>query len=519
MPLSQIFRLFRIVQVLTRHGLDDMVLAMRGVRQLRWFVYLLPWRWGKKHDAPIAVRIRLALEELGPIFVKFGQLLSTRRDLLPDEIANELAKLQDRVPAFPGDEARDLIENALGDSVDNIFQSFEEEPIASASIAQVHGATLPGGSPVVIKVLRPNIDRMIVRDVKLLHTIASLIEKTSKDGKRLRPKEVVVEFEKIIFDELDFRREAANLSQLRRNFLHSELLYVPEVHWPLVRKNALVMERIKGIPVSDMEALRENEVDLKVLAERGVEIFFTQVFKHCFFHADMHPGNIFVDVSDPKSPRYIAIDCGIMGTLMPEDQRYLAENFLAFFRRDYRRVAELHIESGWVPAGTRVDEFESAIRTVCEPIFEKPLKDISFGHFLLNLFNTARRFHMQIQPQLVLLQKTLLSIEGLGRQLYPDLDLWETAKPILEAWMEERTSPKALLSRITDSAPQWIDKLPRLPELMLQALEQRQMPSVQEYPAIELKALKKDIEKASYRTSVAIILAGLLISAALLVRF
>ncbi len=519
MPLSQIFRLFRIVQVLTRHGLDDVVLAMRGVRHLRWLVYLLPWRWGKTHRAPIAVRIRLALEELGPIFVKFGQVLSTRRDLLPNDIANELAKLQDRVPAFPDEEAKAIIEETLGDSVEKIFQSFDEEPIASASIAQVHGATLPGGSPVVVKVLRPNIDKMIKRDVKLLRTIAGLIEKTSAEGRRLRPKEVVAEFEKIILDELDFQREAANLSQLRRNFLKSELLYVPEVHWPWVRKNVLVMERIKGIPVSDMAALKANEVDLQVLAERGVEIFFTQVFKHCFFHADMHPGNIFIDVSDPKAPRYIAIDCGIMGTLMPEDQRYLAENFLAFFRRDYRRVAELHIESGWVPAGTRVDEFESAIRTVCEPIFEKPLKDISFGHFLLHLFNTARRFHMEVQPQLVLLQKTLLSIEGLGRQLYPDLDLWKTAKPILETWMEERTSPMALLHKMTDSAPQWIDKLPRLPELILQALEQRQLPNRQQYPAIELNALKKDIEKASYRMTSAILIVGVLISAALLVRF
>jgi ubiquinone biosynthesis protein len=413
------------------------VLATHLFRPVRFLLYLAPWNWFRRYPDPPGVRIRRALEDLGPIFVKFGQILSTRKDLLPDDIASELTRLQDRVPPFPGALARQVVERAYGCPLEQVFQRFEETPLASASIAQVHTATLMDGTDVVVKVVRPGIEKVIRRDVSLLLYIAELAERYWREGRRLRPCEVVAEFQKTLYDELDLLREAANASQLRRNFSTSMLLYVPEVYWPHCQRNVMVMERIYGTPIGNIEELRRQGVDFKQLAERGVEIFFTQVFRDNFFHADMHPGNIFVGADH----RYIAVDFGIMGTLSPVDQHYLAENFLAFFHRDYRRVAELHVESEWVPAGTRVDEFEAAIRTVCEPIFERPLKDISFGHLLLRLFQTARRFNMEVQPQLVLLQKTLLNIEGLGRQLYPELDLWQTAKPFLERWMSEQVGP------------------------------------------------------------------------------
>ena len=458
----QTLRLTRISLVLARHGLDEIILSAHIFRPLRFLIYLSPFHWLRNRQVARGERIRRALEDLGPVFVKFGQMLSTRRDLLPADIAGELAKLQDQVPPFPGREARQIVEKALGKPVTELFQEFNETPLASASIAQVHAARLKDEREVVVKVLRPDVERVIQGDVELLYLIAGLAERYWHESRRLRPREVVAEYEKTILDELDLIREAANAAQLKRNFEGSQLLYVPEVHWPLTRRNVMVMERIRGIPVSDVAALRARGTDMLRLAENGVEIFFTQVFKHNFFHADMHPGNIFVEVSDPQHPRYMAVDFGIVGTLTERDQQYLAENFLAFFRRDYRRVAELHVESGWVPAGTRINEFESAIRTVCEPIFNRPLKDISFGHLLLRLFQVARRFNMQVQPQLVLLEKTLIYIEGVGRELYPDLDLWKTAKPFLEDYVREQMGFKTTLKQLRAS-------LPAVRELLLEA--------------------------------------------------
>ncbi|MCC5813043.1 MAG: ubiquinone biosynthesis regulatory protein kinase UbiB [Ectothiorhodospiraceae bacterium] len=466
-----LFHLARINLVLLRHGLDEIILATRLFRPLRWSIYLMPWHWIRRQQGSRGERIRRALEDLGPLFVKFGQILSTRRDLLPPDIADELSYLQDRVPPFPASDARRIMERAYGQPLENLFHRFDDHPIASASIAQVHGARLHDGREVVVKVVRPDIDKVIQRDLDLMRTFAALAQRYWPLGRRLRPLEVVAEFEKNLADELDLMREAANASQLRRNFLNSDLLYVPEVSFPETRTDVMVMERISGIPVSNIQALNERGVNLRNLAEKGVEIFFTQVFRDSFFHADMHPGNIFVDATNPENPRYVAVDFGIIGTLNPVDHRYLAENFLAFFNRDYRRVAELHVESGWVPEGTRVDEFEAAIRTVCEPIFERPLKDISFGAVLMRLFQTGRRFDMEIQPQLVLLQKTLLNIEGLGRQLYPDLDLWRTAKPHMERWMRDQLGLNAVWKRVKQEAPGWGEQLPLLPARLWQATE------------------------------------------------
>ena len=449
----QTWRLVRINFVLVRHGLDEIVLATHLFRPVRFLVYLSPFYWFRDKSISRGERVRRALEDLGPIFVKFGQMLSTRRDLLPLDIADELAKLQDRVPPFPGTEARAIVETAFSKPVSELFEEFSEQPLASASIAQVHAARLKDGREVVVKVLRPGMEEAINIDIEILYLVAGLAERYWRDGKRLRPKEVVAEYEKTVLDELDLVREAANAAQLKRNFEGSTLLYVPEVHWPLTRVNVMTLERIRGVPISDIATLKARGTDLKLLAANGVEIFFTQVFKHNFFHADMHPGNIFVDVTDPKHPRYVAVDFGIVGTLTPRDQHYLAGNFLAFFQRDYRRVAQLHVESGWVPANTRVDEFETAIRAVLEPIFNKPLKDISYGQLLVRLFQTARRFHMEVQPQLVLLQKTLLYIEGVGRELYPELDLWDTAKPFLEDWKKEQMGLAATLKRLREGLP------------------------------------------------------------------
>jgi ubiquinone biosynthesis protein len=510
---AQIIRLVHINFVLVRHGLDEIILATHLFRPFRFLYYLAPWNWIPRTRGPRGVRIRRALEDLGPIYVKFGQILSTRRDLLPDDIALELAHLQDAVPPFPGSQARATIEAALGAPIEEIFQQFDETPLASASIAQVHAAQLRDGSAVVIKVLRPNIRNQITRDVNLLYTVARLAERYWQHGRRLRPREVIAEFEKILYDELDLLREAANASQLRRNFSGTELLYVPEVYWPWCRPDVMVMERIYGIQVSDVDELRAQHIDLKTLSERGVEIFFTQVFCHNFFHADMHPGNIFVGADG----RYMAVDFGIMGTLNPVDQRYLAENFLAFFNRDYRRVAELHVESEWVPEGTRVDEFEAAIRTVCEPIFEKPLNEISFGNVLLRLFQTARRFNMEVQPQLVLLQKTLLNIEGLGRQLYPELDLWKTAKPFLERTMSEQLGARSFLRNLKQSIPGLSDTLPDMPILAHRFLEQATSGKLQvDWTSGDLKRLRLEMRRASRRNSNIIIGTGLILAAAII---
>ena len=460
--MGRLLRLVRIAAVAMRFRLDLVVAGL--------------WT-GKDYDtrrSPRGVRVRRTLETLGPIFVKFGQILSSRPDLVPEDITEELASLLDRVPPFSGAEARAIVERALGSPVDEAFEAFDETPLASASIAQVHEARLAGGVPVVVKVVRPRLEKVIRRDVGLLRTLAGLIERFVPAARWLHPVAVVSEFEKILFDELDMLREGAAASTLRRHFEGTGLLEIPRVHWSHTRREVLVLDRIEGIPVDDVDALRAAAVDFELLATRGAEIFFTQVFRHNFFHADLHPGNIFVS---RDSPSYIAVDFGIMGSLSDEDQRYLAENVFAFLRGDYRQVAELHVASGWVPAHVRVEEFESAIRAVCEPIVHRPLKDISFGQLLVRLFRTARRFEMEVQPQLVLLQKTLLHIEGLGRKLYPDFDLWATGRPFLEEWMRERVSAQALANRVRDRLPRWIHLAPELPELIHEYLRRETAPA------------------------------------------
>ena len=513
-PVRQGMRVVHIAWVLAKHGLDEFILAAHLFRPIRFFRYLSPFYWLQKGQRPgHGVRIRRTLEDLGPIYIKFGQILSTRRDLLPDDIAEELVKLQDNVPPFPAEQSRAIVEKALGGPVEDIFARFETTPMASASIAQVHAATLHSGEEVVVKVVRPGIEKAIRKDVDLMYTLARLAQKYSKEARRLRPVEVVEEYEKTIFDELDLMREAANASQLRRNFENSEMLYIPRVYWDYCRNNVMVMERVYGTPVDEVETLKAQGVSMALLGERGVEIFFTQVFRDNFFHADMHPGNIFVE----PSGRYISVDFGIMGTLTTEDQRYLAENLLAFFHRDYRRVAELHVESGWVPEGTRVEEFEAAIRTVSEPIWEKPLADISFGHFLLRLFQTARRFDMEVQPQLVLLQKTLLNIEGLGRMLYPELDLWATAKPFMEKWLSEQVGPKAFLRRMKEALPQASEQLPEIPRLAYRVLKNAEEGKLRlNWQSEELSALRREMKQEQRRTRQSIGGGALLVSAAIL---
>ncbi|MDN3521382.1 ubiquinone biosynthesis regulatory protein kinase UbiB [Halomonas ramblicola] len=469
-----LLRLLRILWVITRFRLDTLLPLERLPWILRTLFRLSPLRLVPIGSRSRGERLRLALESLGPIFVKFGQVLSTRRDLLPEDIADELRRLQDQVPPFPGPEARGVVEEELGMPVAVAFARFDADPLASASIAQVHGARLHDGEEVVVKIIRPGIERVMRQDMALLYRFARLLTLVP-EARRLRPVEVVRDYETTLFDELDLHKEAANTSQLKRNFKNSPLLYVPGTHWPLTRQRVMVQERIHGVPVADLAALEAQGTDLKKLAERGVEIFFTQVFRDNFFHADMHPGNIFVSREHPGDPQYIAIDCGIVGSLTREDQDYLARNLLAFFHQDYYEVAALHIESGWVGEDTRANEFAAAIRTVCEPILEKPLKDISFGQVLLGLFQTARRFDMEVQPQLVLLQKTLLNIEGLGRQLYPDLDLWTTAKPYLEQWMADRAGVRGFWDALKRQAPELSRQLPELPVLAHHALTQAEL--------------------------------------------
>ena len=469
----RLLRVFKIFWVMLRFGLDEFVLDhLRSRWLLKPINLMLFWR---DTSAPRAVRLRRALEGLGPIFVKFGQLLSTRRDLMPADIADELALLQDRVPPFPSANAVALLEALYGKRLSEVFYSFEETPVASASVAQVHFAVLPDGREAAVKILRPGIADVIEHDIALMEIAASLIERFWEDGRRLKPREVVAEFEKHIHNELDLMRESANASQLKRNFATSKLLMVPEVYWDWCRTEVMVMERMNGIPVSQVEKLRQSGVDIPKLAENGVEIFYTQVFRDGFFHADMHPGNVQV----APDGRYIALDFGIMGTLTDVDKHYLARNFIAFFQRDYKRVAEIHIESGWAPAETRVDELESAIRAVCEPIFDKPLREVSFGRILLRLFQTSRQFGIEVQPQLVLLQKTLLNIEGLGLQLDPDLDLWKTAKPWLERWMSEQVGWRGFLKTLKAEAPQYATLLPQLPRLAHQNLSENRNAEVE----------------------------------------
>ena len=456
-----IARLIGIQRVLVKYGLDDIIKQTHLLRPLRFLFYLFPRR--KSSSAPLGERIRLALEELGPIFVKFGQAVSTRRDLLPREVADELAKLQDDVPPFPAEIAVAILSEAYGEPVDDVFERFDTEPFAAASIAQVHTAQLPNGAEVIVKLLRPGVQDLIERDLEVLRMLAGLADRYWEHGKRLRPLELVDEYESTIIDELDLMREAANTAQLKRNFAGSDMLYVPDIYWDYCRPEVLVQERIYGIPISDMDALHDAGTNIQVLAENGVEIFFTQVFRHNFFHADMHPGNIFVIVTDPDKPKYAAVDFGIVGTLSPSDQRYLAENFLAFFDRDYHRIAKLHLDSGWVPEGTRIDQLETAVRTVCEPIFNKPLAEISFAQVLMRLFRVAQRFNVEIQPQMILLHKTLFNIEGLGRELYPQLDLWKTAHPVLKKWMSDRLGPAAMLDDLRENLPQLREAMRELP--------------------------------------------------------
>lgn len=473
MTPGEIRRLYFIIKVFLSYGLDELIPRLRITLPIRLWRRGVFWLPNRHKDLELGVRLRMALEELGPVWIKFGQMMSTRRDLFPPQIADQLAILQDRVAPFDGARAKEQIEKSLGGPVESWFDDFDITPLASASIAQVHTATLKeNGKAVVIKVIRPDILPVIKADMRLIYRLARWLPRLMPASRRLRPVEVVADYEKTLIDELNLLREAANAIQLRRNFENSNMLYVPEVYSDYCSEGMLVMERIYGIPVNDVVALEQHGVNMRLLAERGVQIFFTQVFRDSFFHADMHPGNIFVSYEHPHDPLYIGIDCGIVGSLNKADKRYLAENFIAFFNRDYRKVAELHVDSGWVPADTNVEDFEFAIRTVCEPIFEKPLAEISFGHVLLNLFNTARRFNMEVQPQLVLLQKTLLYIEGVGRQLYPQLDLWKTAKPFLEDWIKDQVGIPAIIRSVKEKAPFWAERLPELPDLFYDSMRQ-----------------------------------------------
>jgi ubiquinone biosynthesis protein len=469
--MQKLLRLFRIYRVAARYRLGELLRVVPHSGLLRLLLKLPSGSHPQMGSLTTGTRLRLALEELGPIFIKFGQLLSTRRDMVPAELADELALLQDRVAPFNSQQAREIIETALGYRIEERFREFSTDPLASASVAQVHTAKLLTGEEVVIKVIRPGIAEIIRDDVALLHSIAELIESRVEGGKRLRLREVVHDYEMVIFDELNLLNEAANTSQLGRNFRNSKQLYVPKVYWDFCRTNVLVMERIYGIPVSQIDELRKAGINIRKLAETGVQIFFTQVFNHSFFHADMHPGNVYVSREHPDEPQYIALDCAIIGSLSREDQQYLARNLLAIFKQDYRRVAELHVECGWVPPDTPVHAFEATMRAVCEPIFQKPISEISFGQLLLQLFRTAGRFNMEIQPSLVLLQKTLLNIEGLGKQLYPELDLWQTALPFLEDWQKQRLSPLNNLRKIREKLSEWIEQAPELPDLLFDALQ------------------------------------------------
>ncbi|THC44235.1 ubiquinone biosynthesis regulatory protein kinase UbiB [Massilia sp. Mn16-1_5] len=487
--ILKFLRLLKIFTVATKYGLDEIAMSGLGVpRTARIINGMFFWR---RITSPRAVRLRLALEELGPIFIKFGQVLSTRRDLMPPDIADELSLLQDRVPPFDSKLAIAQITAALGAHPDELFASFDPVPVASASIAQVHFATLKNGKQVAIKVLRPGMKKTIDEDIALMYMATGLIERVWAESRRLKPREVVAEFDKYLHDELDLMREAANAAQLRRNFADSELLMVPEMYWDYCTSSVIVMERMNGIPVSQIDRLAAEGVDLKKLSSDGVEIFFTQVFRDGFFHADMHPGNILVSIEPETFGRYIALDFGIVGTLNDFDKDYLSQNFLAFFRRDYKRVAEAHIESGWAPRTTRVDELEAAVRACCEPIFDRPLKDISFGQILLRLFQTSRRFNVEVQPQLVLLQKTLLNIEGLGRQLDPDLDLWKTAKPYLERWMAEQVGWRGFVEKLKDEAPRYAHIFPQLPRLVHRALEHQAQPHAATHDLLTMLVLEQ----------------------------
>jgi len=482
---KNILRLITIQRILVGYRLDELLDKVPVLKSFKYFFILLPRKISK--NSSIGERIRRALEELGPIFVKFGQVVSTRRDLLPEEIADELAKLQDQVTPFSKSQAQEILNTAYDKSIDQIFKKIDDEPLAAASIAQVHSAKLSDGKNVIIKILRPDIQVQIEKDISALYIIARSLESFWSESEQVKPTEIVKEYEKTIINELNLKREAANAARLKKNFSKSEMLYVPEIYWDYCRTNILVQERIYGTPIRDIDTLKKQKTNIKALAENGVEIFFTQVFRHNFFHADMHPGNIFVQIEDPDSPKYAAVDFGIIGTLTKDDQYYLAENFLAFFEGDYNKIAQLHIDSGWVPSETRVDEFEIAIRTVCEPIFNKPLSDISFANVLISLFNTARQFNMEVQPQLILLQKTLFNIEGLGRQLYPELDLWKTAYPVLKEWMNEQIGFKSVASDFKKNLPLFRQTARDFPKIIKRFSSQAEIENENRQNIAELK--------------------------------
>jgi len=513
------FRLFRIAVVLARYRMDTLILDMPALKLAR-VVRMIPWGRRGVRDLSRGARLRLALEELGPIYVKFGQILSTRRDLLPHDIADELAKLQDDVPAFPGEQARAIVEEELGKPVAELFGSFDETPMASASIAQVHAATLPDGTEVVAKVVRPGIEKRITDDLELLTTLANLARRYHPEGERIRPNEVVAEFKRVIFDELSMQSEGANASMLRRNWEDSEALYIPKIYWSHTADRVLVMERVGGVPVRDIDELRRQGVDMERLARRGIRVFYQQVFRDNLFHADMHPGNIRIDTTDPANASFIALDFGIVASLTPNDLYYIGENFLAIFNRDYRRVAELHIEAGWVPADTRIDEMEAAARTVCEPSFTRPLEEVSFAELLVNLFEVARRFKLTLQPQLIMLQKTLLNIEGMGRDLYPKINIWDVAKPELESIFRERYGIGKTAKKLGRELPSWVARGPEIPNLIHDALKFASSGRINARIASEdLEAIDHQLQRHNRRTPGAIFAAGLLIASSVLAAY
>jgi ubiquinone biosynthesis protein len=515
--MKTLYRLIVINFTMARYGLDEIILSIHFFRPLRLLGLINPFNWFRSSSLSQAERLRLCIESLGPIFIKFGQMLATRRDLLPPDIVDELEKLLDQVPPFPLQQARGIIEQELEKPIDELFGSFDDKVLASASIAQVYNAVLPDGESVVVKIVRPNIEARIRQDIRLLMVLARLADRYWQEAKRVKPVQIVEEFEKTLLNELDLVREAANASELRRYFEDSNDLYVPRVYWDYCKTRVMVMERIEGIPVSDIDQLKQHKINLEVLSRKGVEVFFTQVYQNNFFHADMHPGNIFVSPENPDDPKYIAVDFGIMGSLSTQDQRYLAENFVAFFNRDYRRVAELHVDSGWVDRDTRIDDFEAAIRTVCEPMFQRPLAEISFGQLLVRLFQTARQFNMEIQPQLLLLEKTFLHIEGLGRQLYPQLDLWDTAKPFLERWLSEQLGVRALVKGLKKNLPYIAENLPDLPQLAFKTLHKIANDELQvEFKSKQLEMLQKEIRQSNARNIRAITGGSFVISASII---
>ena len=515
--LKNIQRLIAIQRVLVKYGLDEIIKKTHFLRPLRYIFYIFPKK-NIKTDS-LGRRLRLAFEELGPIFVKFGQVISTRRDLISPDIADELSKLQDQVKPIPSKKIIDQLTKIYGLPLKKVFLKFDSNPLAAASVAQVHGAVLKDGTEVIVKILRPDIQKFIKQDIEMLYFLANLANKYWPRSKNLKPLEIITEYEKTVMNELNLMREGANTAQLKRNFEGSNLLYVPNIFWDYCRKEVLVQERIYGIPIRDMEALKSAKTNIKTLAENGVEIFFTQVFHHNFFHADMHPGNIFVQVEDPKNPKYAAVDFGIMGTLSASDQYYLAENFLAFFDRDYYKIAKLHIDSGWVPPDTRIDELETAVRTVCDPIFNKPLSEISFAQVLLGLFETAQQFDMEIQPQLILLQKTLFNIEGLGRELYPELDLWKTAQPILRSWMDEQVGVNAIVKNIRDNLPQLRETLREMPNILKKLTARVNDNDFHTRQSLEIQNLKHQLYKQQKQRFFISIGSTAIISATLILLF